>query len=97
MITFTFILATLWFGLEFIRDLVNLALMLLSRTDEVLIVVLTMLSTAVLALVLLISPQIVTHISLCAVLLIRIIDEYPRSRVPEYLETVKEFRKRDTD
>jgi len=97
MITFTFILATLWFGLEFIRDLINLALMLLSRTDNVLSVVLTMLSTAVLALVLLLSPQIVTHVSLSIVLLIRIIDEYPRSRVPEYLETVKEFRKRDTD
>ena len=97
MITFIFILATVWFGLEFIRDLVNLVLMLLSRTDEVLSVVLTMLNSAVLAVVLLVSPELVTHICLSVVLLIRIVDEYPRSRVPDYLETVREFRRRDTN
>ena len=97
MITFIFILATVWFGLEFIRDLVNLVLMLLSRTDEVLSVVLTMLNATVLAIALLLCPEIITHIALSIVLFIRIVDEYPRSRVPEYLETVREFRSRDTD
>lgn len=97
MITFTFILATVWFGLEFIRDLVNLALMLLSRTDTVLSIVLTMLNAVIVAIALLLCPEIVTHICLSIVLGIRMVDEYPRSKVPEYLETVREFRRKDTD
>jgi|13_taG_2_1085334.scaffolds.fasta_scaffold00019_111 hypothetical protein len=93
MIAGILLLATLWFGLDFIRDLVNLALMLVSKTDKVLSAVITLGSVVFLAVVLLISPEVVTHVVLAVVLLIRIVDEYPRSFLPEYLETLKEFRK----
>ena len=97
MIAGILLLATLWFGLDFIRDLVNLALMLVSKSDKVLSAVITLGSVVFLAVVLLISPEVVTHVVLAVVLLIRIVDEYPRSFLPEYLETLKEFRKEDSE
>ncbi len=96
MTTFTFIIATLWFGLEFIRDLVNLVLMLTKKTDETLSVVITMFCSAFLAVILLLAPAVITHICLSIVLFIRIVDEYHRSQVPSYIETFKKFIKQDT-